>query len=115
MRSGNKIHEQIDEAIRVSDGLLLILSEHSMGSEWVKTEIAQARKGEVKEMRRMLFPVNLVEFHAQQGWECFDADKGKDSAREIREFFIPNFSIWKNHDSYQEAFERLVRALEAKQ
>ena len=25
-------------------------------------------------------------------WECFDADTGKDSAREIRESFIPAFS-----------------------
>jgi len=28
---------------------------------------------------------------------CFDADTGKDSAREIREYFIPDFSNWKNH------------------
>jgi hypothetical protein len=25
-------------------------------------------------------------------WRCFDGDTGKDSAREIREYFIPNFS-----------------------
>ena len=24
-------------------------------------------------------------------WELFDADRGKDSAREIREYFIPDF------------------------
>jgi hypothetical protein len=40
---GKKIHEQIDEAIRMYDRLLLILSEDSMNSEWVKTEIAKAR------------------------------------------------------------------------
>ena len=43
--------------------------------------------------------------------ECFDADAGKDSAREIREYFVPDFSNWKNHDSYAVAFERLVRDL----
>jgi hypothetical protein len=69
----------------------------------------------VKEKRRMLFPVSLVEFQALQYWECFDADTGKDSAREIREFFIPDFSIWKKHDSYKAAFQRLVSALEAKE
>jgi len=68
MMPGKKIHEQIDEAIRVYDRLLLILSEHSMSSEWVKTEIAKARKREVKEKRRMLFPVSLVEFQALQDW-----------------------------------------------
>ncbi|MHB8215942.1 MAG: hypothetical protein ACYDDS_07665 [Candidatus Sulfotelmatobacter sp.] len=32
---------------------------------------------------------------------------GKDSAREIREYFIPDFSNCKNHDSYKEAIQRL--------
>ena len=34
-----------------------------------------------------------------------------DCARDIREYFIPDFSNWKDHDSYQKAFERLVRDL----
>jgi hypothetical protein len=62
IQSGKKIHEQIDEAICLYDRLLLILSEHSMESEWVRTEIARARKREVREKRRMLFPARLVEF-----------------------------------------------------
>ncbi len=56
MAPGQKIHEQIDEAIRLHDKLLLILSPHSMNSEWVKTEIRKARKREVTDNRRMLFP-----------------------------------------------------------
>jgi hypothetical protein len=56
MTPGQKIHEQIDEAIRLHDKLLLLLSSHSMSSEWVKTEIAKARKRELNENRRMLFP-----------------------------------------------------------
>ena len=43
IRGGRKIHEQIDEAIRLHDKLLLILSEDSMSSDWVQTEIAKAR------------------------------------------------------------------------
>jgi hypothetical protein len=111
MSGGKKLHEQIDEAIRLYDRLLLILSEHSMESEWVKTEIAKARKREVREKHRMLFPVRLIEFSTLHDWECFDADTGKDSAREIREYFIPDFSRWKEHDCYQEAFDRLLRDL----
>jgi hypothetical protein len=108
---GRKLHEQIDEAIRLHDKLLLILSEHSMASEWVKTELAKARRRELKDGTRVLFPVRLVPFEALHGWECFDADTGKDSAREIREYFIPDFSNWKDHDSYQKAFQRLVADL----
>ncbi len=36
VRGGRKLHEQIDEAIRSYDRLLVVLSEHSMNSEWVK-------------------------------------------------------------------------------
>ena len=113
IQGGRKIHEQIDEAIRVHDRLLLILSQHSMESEWVKTEIAKARKREARDGRRVLFPIRLVPYETLRDWECFDADTGKDSAREIREYFIPDFSNWKNHDSYQEAFQSLIRDLKA--
>jgi hypothetical protein len=111
VQGGRKLHEQIDEAIRLHDKLLLILSPHSMESEWVKTEIAKARKREVRDQRRVLFPIRLAPFETLRDWELFDADTGKDSAREIREYFIPNFSNWKNHDSYQEAFQRLISDL----
>ena len=111
IQGGKKIHEQIDEAIHVYDRLLLILSEHSMKSDWVETEISKARKRELREHRRMLFPVRLVDIETLRDWERFDADIGKDSAREIREYFIPDFSNWKNHDSYQNAFAQLLRDL----
>jgi hypothetical protein len=113
IRGGRKLHEQIDDAIRLHDKLLLILSEDSMKSEWVQTELARARKREVKEGKRVLFPVRLVPFEVLRDWECFDADTGKDSAREIREYFIPDFTYWRDHDSYQVAFQRLVKDLKA--
>jgi hypothetical protein len=109
--AGRKIHEQIDQAIRVYDRLPLILSDASMSSNWVKTEIANARAREEREGRQMLFPVTLVPFEQVRGWRCFDADTGIDSAREVREYFIPDFSRWTNHDAYQKAFERLLRDL----
>jgi hypothetical protein len=61
----------------------------------------------------VLFPISLAPFQAIREWESFDADTGKDSAREIREYFIPDFSDWKDHDLYQKAFERLVKDLKA--
>ena len=41
----------------------------------------------------------------------FDADTGKDLATEVREYFIPDLTGWKDHDAYQAAFERLLRDL----
>lgn len=40
-------------------------------------------------------------------------DTGNDSAREIREYFIPNFTEWKEHDKYEKAFDRLLGNLRA--
>ncbi len=82
-----------------------------MDSEWVKTEISKARKREIREQRRVLFPIRLVDFDTLRDWECFDADTGKDSAKEIREYFIPDFSNWKDPDSYRVAFDRMLRDL----
>jgi len=113
VKGGRKLHEQIDEAIRIYEKLLLILSPHSMSSEWVKTEIAKARQRETRERVRMLFPISLAPFADIRDWECFDADTGKDSAREIREYFLPDFSQWKDHDRYQQAFERLLADLKS--
>lgn len=59
MQSGKKLHEQIDDAIRMHERLLLILSPDSVNSEWVKTEMAKARKRELKEQKRVLFPIRI--------------------------------------------------------
>jgi hypothetical protein len=61
----------------------------------------------------MLFPISLAPYNSIKEWKAFDADTGKYSAREIREYFIPDFSNWKDHDCYQQAFQRLLRDLRA--
>jgi hypothetical protein len=113
VQAGKKLHEQIDAAIRMHEKLLLILSPNSMNSEWVRTEIRKARKRERTEKKRVLFPVRLVSFDAIRGWELIDADEGKDLAVEIREYYIPDFSNWKNHDSYAKELKNLLRDLKA--
>ncbi len=115
IKGGEKLHEQIDRAIQVHDRLLVVLSHTSLQSEWVVSEIRKARKKEIKENRRKLFPIRLVDFETIREWECFDAEHGKDLAVEIREYFIPDFSTWKNHDAFETAFERLIRDLRTEQ
>src|SRR6185295_17813316 len=101
IKSGQKIHEQLERAIQVHDRLLIVLSEQSMQSEWVMTEIRNARQSEIRENRRKLFPIRLVDFDTIRKWKCFDADTGKDLAVELREYHIPDFSNWKEHDSFE--------------
>lgn len=113
IRGGQKLHEQIDRAIQIHDRLLIVLSDSSLKSEWVMTEIRKARKAEIKEKRRKLFPIRLIDYETLREWECFDADTGKDLAVELREYFIPDFSNWRDHDSFEVAFEKLLRDLKA--
>ncbi|HZT28445.1 MAG TPA: toll/interleukin-1 receptor domain-containing protein [Bryobacteraceae bacterium] len=110
-RFGLKLYDQIDQAIRVHEKLLLIISAHSMSSEWVKTEISRARQREVREKIQVLFPLSLVPFDELRDWSCFDADTGKDSAREIREYLIADFSGWTDHTVYKQQFRKLLRDL----
>jgi hypothetical protein len=113
LKGGKKIHEQLFDAIQIHDRLLLMLSEHSIKSEWVMTEIRKAREVEKREKRRKLFPIRLVDFDTLGTWTCFDADTGKDFAVEVREYFIPDFSNWKDHDGFEAAFARLQKDLKA--
>jgi hypothetical protein len=113
LKGGEKLHEQLFEAIQIQDRLLLVLSEHSIQSEWVMTEIRKAREVEKKEKRRKLFPIRLVDFNTLRNWTCFDADLGKDLAVEVREYFIPDFSKWKDHDAFEVSFARLQKDLQA--
>ena len=70
IQGGKKIHEQIDEAIKVYDKLLLILTDASMSSNWVKTEIANARAKEAQQKRQMLVPDQLGAVRPHQGVEA---------------------------------------------
>lgn len=113
MKGGKKLHEEIFRAIQIHDKLLLVLSENSMKSKWVETEIRRATKVEREENRRKLFPIRLVDFETIQKWECFDADSGKDLAIELREYYIPDFSHWKDHGAFEDEFRKLLRDLKA--
>jgi hypothetical protein len=41
----------------------------------------------------------------------FDADTGKDLAREIREYFIPDFSLWDQVANFEAGIARLLSDL----
>lgn len=111
MEGGRKIYDQVDQAIRLYERLLLILSAESMSSSWVKTEIVMARQKEIEFKRTVLFPLRLVPFDDIRAWKQFDADLGEDIAKTVRELFTPDFSQWKDHDVYRREFQRLVKAL----
>jgi uncharacterized protein YjbI with pentapeptide repeats len=111
MKGGKKLYDQINEAIRVHDKLLLVLSESSMNSDWVATEIKRARKREKLEKKQMLFPISVVPYEKIKCWELFDPDTGIDLASEIRSYYILDFSNWKNHSDYTLSLNKLIFSL----
>jgi len=114
MKGGQKLHEQIFAAIQIHDKLVLVLSENSLQSEWVGVELKQALKAEAREGRRKLLPIRLVDFTAIEKWEYFDADSGKDLAVTLREYYIPDFSNWRNDVAFEVEFAKLLRDLTPK-
>jgi uncharacterized protein YjbI with pentapeptide repeats len=113
LKGGHKLHEQIDEAIRVYDKLILVLSQESIHSKWVKNEIRRTRKAELANNQRKFFPIGLMDFREIEDWECLDPETGTDLAAEIREYFIPDFTHWTDHKAFEREFAKLLDALKA--
>jgi hypothetical protein len=112
---GQKLYPQIKAAIEKQDRMLLILSSASMRSNWVKSEIALARRIEHGPKRpQLLFPISLVPFEALRQWEFFDADHGEDAAADLRAYLVPDFSQWQNPTHYTALFKKLLSALRKK-
>ncbi len=111
MAGGKILIDQIDSAIRLHDKLLLVLSEHSMKSKWVQTELKRTLKTEGQQGNRKLYPLGLASIKSIQAWECFDATAGEDLADKVREYFIPDFTNWEANVDYQKAFQRLLKDL----
>jgi len=102
---GEHIRIGIDEAIRLHDKVLLVLSKHSIASGWVEREVKAALARERKERRTVLFPVWL---------DRAIQDCPYPWATEIRhERNIGDFSRWKAHNTYEKMLERLLRDLKA--
>ena len=73
-------------------------------------ERASERAGNKK---RKLFPVRLTDMERIKAWSCFDPDSGQDLGVELREYVIPDFSRWKEHDQFEASFARLLKDLKA--
>jgi len=103
LKTGDRFQERIEESTRLYDKVMIVLSEASVQSRWVEREVNAASEREERENRTVLFPIRIDEavMNAPQPW-----------AADIRRSrHIGDFRGWKDHDSYQKAFQRLLRDL----
>lgn len=105
LKIGERMRVGIDEAIHVRDKLLLILSEHSVSSDWVEKEVETAMEQERRQKRTVLFPIRLDDavMKVENGWPA--------DIRRTRH--IGDFQRWKQHDDYLKGLNRLLRDLKA--
>jgi uncharacterized protein YjbI with pentapeptide repeats len=105
MPIGGKILDEIDSAIRLRDRVLLILSEHSIKSDWVEDEVTKAFDEERRRGQPVLFPIRLDDavMDTNEAW-----------AAKLRARHIGDFRRWKEHDEYQKSFARVLRDLTVK-
>ena len=105
IKIGDPLKQTIDEAVRLYDKLIIVLSEDSIHSAWVHHEFANALRKEKDYQKLVLFPIRLDEsvFHTTEQW-----------AYEMRQRHIGDFRDWTNPLKYQAAFNRLLQDLNTK-
>jgi hypothetical protein len=105
MPIGGKILDEIDSAIRLRDKVLVILSDHSIESDWIEDEVTRAFEEERKRGQMVLFPIRPDDavMETNEAW-----------AAKLRARHIGDFRRWKEHDEYQRSFERVLRDLAMK-
>jgi len=84
------------------DKVLIVLSERSIGSDWVEDEVKTTFEEERKRKQTVLFPVRLDDsiLETKQAWAA--------KLRAARH--IGDFRRWKDHDAYQKgASARVAR------
>ncbi|HET9282602.1 MAG TPA: toll/interleukin-1 receptor domain-containing protein [Candidatus Angelobacter sp.] len=104
LKTGDKFRQRIDEAIRINDKLLVVLSKNSIKSSWVEEEVESALEREQRQNKLVLFPVRLDDavMKTKLAWAA--------SLRRTRH--IADFVKWQEPEHYQTAFKRLLRDLQ---
>jgi uncharacterized protein YjbI with pentapeptide repeats len=104
MKAG-RMEKQVDRAIRQNPTVLLIISEHSMKSDWVEHEVRTARELEKELSRDVLCPVALDDSWKSSRWP-------KRVMEQIMEYNILDFSAWEDDVKFEGMFRKLIDGLE---
>jgi len=104
MRAG-RMEKQIERAIRQNPTVLLVLSKHSILSDWVEHEVRTARGLEKEMGRDVLCPVALDDSWKSSRWP-------KRVMEQIMEYNILDFSAWEDDVKFAGMFLKLIDGLE---
>ncbi|MEO5886672.1 MAG: toll/interleukin-1 receptor domain-containing protein [Anaerolineales bacterium] len=99
-----RLETQIDRAIRQNPTVLLILSEHSIKSDWVEHEVRTARELEKEMGHDVLCPVALDDSWKNSPWP-------KRIMEQVMEYNILDFSAWQDDGRFENTFNKLIDGL----
>jgi hypothetical protein len=103
IRIGAPWRQELHHRLAGHDKVLLILSQHSMASNWVRTEFRLATELESQRNRAVLFPIRIDNsiFTTSQAW----------TADLLRNHQIGDFTRWDDEARYRQSLRRLVQDL----
>ena len=100
MKIGDTTWDSIYHYIRMRDTVLIILSEGSISSNWIENEVNAALSEENKRKKPIFIPIRIdpAVLDCDLSWAEY-INKTRN---------ICDFSNWKDHDAYQQAFDNLL-------
>jgi predicted ATPase len=103
LRIGDRFRQRIDDEIRAHAKLLLVLSEASVASDWVASEVEAAFERERETKATLLFPIRLDEavMATRSAWAA--------EIRRTRQ--IGDFRKWEDEAAYAKGLARVLRDL----
>lgn len=117
LRGGDFWRQQINEAIRLRDKTILVCSETSLQRVNVVEEILATIADERRTGKQKLFPITIDHAVYDPGFQQRVAallprqQQREDWLTYVSDYHIPDFSGWKDHDTYQRCFQFLLRDL----
>ncbi len=102
--TAGRLEKQIDRAMRLNPIVLLILSEHSLQSDWVEHEVHTARTLEKEMKKDVLCPVALDDSWKNSPWS-------RRIMEQVMEYNILDFSEWKDDAKFGNTFKKLIDGL----
>jgi hypothetical protein len=103
--TAGRLEKQIDRAMRLNPTVLLVLSAHSVRSDWVEHEARLARELEKELERDVLCPVAL-----DDAWKtCRWPERLRE---QIKEYNILDFSAWQDEAFFKRTAAKLIDGLD---
>jgi len=119
LKGGDFWRKQINAAIKLHDKLIVVCSKESLARPEVVEEIIETIEYERKEGIQRLFPVRLDDFLFTEEADRLayqqlpPRQRREDWLTYLRDYHVPDFSQWKDHDAYNAEFQKLLRDLKS--